>query len=46
MTPKVNNMRLNVDRLAVSLEDLAIKGPLKPEELRGLEKLEDYVKNE
>jgi len=39
-------MRLNVDRLAVSLEDLAAKGPLKPEELRGLGMLDDYIKNE
>lgn len=30
----------------MSLEDLASKGPLKPEELRGLKDIEDYVKNE
>ena len=35
-----------MDRAAVSLEDLAAKGPLKPEELRGLKDLDDYVKNE
>ena len=28
------------------MEDLASKGPLKPEELRGLKDLEEYVKNE
>ena len=33
----VNNLRLKLDRLAQSVEELAAKGPLKPEELRGLE---------
>lgn len=42
----VNNTRLKVDRLAVSMEELATKGPLKPEELRGLENLDEYVKSE
>ncbi len=42
----VNNLRLKLDRAAVSLEDLASKGPMKPEELRGLKELDDYVKNE
>lgn len=42
----VNNLRLKLDRAAISLEDLASKGPLKPEELRGLKDLDDYVKNE
>ena len=42
----INNLRLKVDRLAVSLEDLASKGPLKPEELRGLTNIEEYIKNE
>lgn len=42
----VNNLRLKLDRAAVALEDLASKGPLKPEELRGLKDLDDYVKNE
>jgi hypothetical protein len=42
----LNNMRLKVDRLAVSMEDLATKGPLKPEELRGLENLDEYIKSE
>lgn len=37
---------MKLDRAAVALEDLASKGPLKPEELRGLKDLEDYVKNE
>ena len=43
---EINNLRLKVDRLAVSMEDLATKGPMKPEELRGLENLDDYVKSE
>ena len=42
----VNNMRLKLDRAAVSLEDLATKGPMKPEELRGLKDYDEYVKNE
>lgn len=32
--------------MAVSLEELAAKGPLKPEALRGLQDLDDYVKHE
>lgn len=43
---EINNLRLKVDRLAVSMEELATKGPQKPEELRGLENLEEYVKSE
>ena len=43
---EVNNLRLKVDRLCVSMEDLATKGPMKPEELRGLQDLEEYVKSE
>jgi len=39
-------MRLYVDAAAVAIEELATKGPLKPEELRGLEDLDDYVKHE
>jgi len=39
-------MRLKLDRAAVSLEDLATKGPMKPEELRGLKDYDEYVKNE
>ncbi len=42
----VNNLRLKLDRAAISLEDLASKGPLKPEELRGLKDYDEYVKNE
>ena len=34
---QLNNTRLKLDRLAVSLEDLANVGPQKPEELRGLQ---------
>jgi len=37
---------LKLDRAAISLEDLASKGPLKPEELRGLKDYDEYVKNE
>ena len=33
----VNNLRLKLDRAAMALEDLASKGPLKPEGLRGLD---------
>jgi len=43
---EMNNMRLYVDAAAVAIEELATKGPLKPEELRGLENLDDYVKHE
>ncbi|CAI2375911.1 unnamed protein product [Moneuplotes crassus] len=43
---ELNNMRLKVDRLAVSMEELATKGPQRPEELRGLEHLDEYVKSE
>ena len=39
-------MRLYVDAAAVAIEELASKGPMKPEELRGLEDLDDYVKHE
>lgn len=42
----MNNIRLKLDRIAIALEDLASKGPLKPEEIRGLKDLDDYVKNE
>lgn len=35
-----------MDRASIALEDLATKGPLKPEELRGLTNLDDYVKHE
>ena len=43
---ELNNLRLKVDRLWVALEDLATKGPLKPEELRGLSNYDDFVKSE
>ena len=43
---EINNLRLKVDRLAMALEDLAAKGPLKPEALRGLSNPEEYVKHE
>ena len=42
----VNNWRLKIDRAAQCLEDLASKGPMKPEALRGLTGLDDYVKHE
>jgi hypothetical protein len=42
----VNNMRLKVDRAAQAVEELATKGPQKPEALRGLDNLDDYVKHE
>jgi hypothetical protein len=43
---EINNLRLKVDRAAVSVEDLATKGPMRPEELRGLTDLDDFVKHE
>ena len=48
ISPIVNNMRLKLDRLAQSLEELAAKGPLKPEGLRGLDEAgyEEYLKSE
>jgi len=39
-------MRLKIDRACQSMEDLAAKGPMKPEALRGLDNLEEYVKHE
>ena len=44
----INNLRLKVDRAAVALEDLAAKGPLKSEGLRGLSEdtYDEYLKNE
>jgi len=42
----INNWRLKIDRASQALEDLASKGPIKPEALRGLTDLEDYVKHE
>lgn len=42
----MNNLRLKLDRAAIALEDLAAKGPLKPEELRGLKDYDEYLKSE
>ena len=44
----INNLRLKVDRAAVALEDLATKGPLKSEGLRGLDEktYDDYLSND
>lgn len=39
----VNNLRSKLDRACVGMEDLASKGPMRPEELRGLDNLDDYV---
>jgi len=45
---EINNLRLKIDRAAVALEDLAAKGPLKPEGLRGLDEAgyDQYLKGE
>jgi len=43
---QINNWRLKIDRAAQALEDLASKGPIKPEALRGLTGLDDYIKAE
>ena len=44
----MNNLRLKLDRAALALEDLASKGPLKCENLRGLDEkgYDQYIKNE
>ena len=44
----VNNLRLKLDRASLALEDLASKGPLKPEGLRGLDPkgFDEYLKAE
>ena len=44
----VNNLRLKLDRAAVAMEDLASKGPLKSEGLRGLDEAgyDGYLKAE
>ena len=42
----VNNLRLKVDMASTALEELASKGPMRPEALRGLENLDEYVKAE
>jgi hypothetical protein len=41
----VNNLRVYLDRLIWSVEELANKGVLKPSELQGVS-WEDYEKNE
>jgi len=43
---KLNNLRSKLDRACQGIEDLASKGPMFPEELRGLGDLDDYVKSE
>jgi len=45
---ELNNLRLKVDRAAMALEDLAAKGPLKPEGIRGLDEAgyDEYIKGE
>ena len=42
----VNNLRSKLDRASVSLEDLASKGPMRCEELRGLDDLDGYVQSD
>ena len=42
----VNNLRLKMDMASTALEELASKGPMKPEALRGLDNLDEYVKAE
>ena len=44
--PAVNNLRSKLDRACQAMENLASKGPMRPEELRGLDNLDDYVKAE
>ena len=39
----MNNIRSKLDRACQGVEDLASKGPMRPEELRGLDNLEEYV---
>lgn len=45
---EINNLRLKIDRASVALEELASKGPLKPEGLRGLDEkgYDDYLKSD
>ena len=42
----MNNLRSKLDRACVGIEDLAAKGPMRPEALRGLDNLDDYVATE
>ena len=39
-------MRSKLDRACQGVEDLATKGPMRPEELRGLDNLDEYVQAE
>ena len=39
-------MRIKLDHMSTGLEELATKGPLRPEALRGLDNLDEYVKAE
>jgi len=45
---ELNNLRNKIDRASIALEDLASKGPLKPEGLRGLDEegYAEYLKSE
>jgi len=45
---ELNNLRNKIDRASIALEDLASKGPLKPEGLRGLDEAgyAEYLKTE
>jgi len=45
---ELNNLRNKIDRASIALEDLAAKGPLKPEGLRGLHEdgYAEYLKTE
>lgn len=42
----MNNIRSKLDRACQGIEDLASKGPMRCEELRGLENLDEYVQAE
>ena len=42
----MNNLRSKLDRACQAVEELASKGPLRPEELRGLDNLDEYVQAE
>jgi len=39
-------MRSKLDRACQGIEDLAAKGPMRCEELRGLDNLDEYVRSE
>ena len=43
---RMNNLRSKLDRACQGMEDLASKGPMRPEELRGLDNLDEYVQAE